>query len=187
MARLATPAVLALLVFLSLLAPSAAIQVAPNSPCASLCINDASLDVSDPNSSTTTNADIVCADADFGRTAAGKKWTACMGCLQNSTHVQGSESDQAWFFYNLRYNIDYCIFGYPNATDVIGSNPCQTSTACGPLEKALFDGIPTMGGLAEYAYCDVDGGALAGASFKGCFNCISAGGETNIVANCRSP
>ncbi|KAL1895197.1 hypothetical protein Sste5346_005342 [Sporothrix stenoceras] len=159
-----------------------AIQVAPNSPCASLCIDSAGLDTSDPNSSNTVNADMVCNDADFVSSTAGKKWTACMGCLQNSTFSQGAESDQAWFFYNLRYNVDYCIFGYPNASDV-GSSPCQTSTACGPLQGNMFDGIPSMGNQTEFDYCSANGTALTSTLFKGCTACVGGGGDQNIIAN----
>ncbi|CAK7224013.1 hypothetical protein SCUCBS95973_005376 [Sporothrix curviconia] len=166
------------------IATAQAIQVTPNSPCASLCIDNSSLDVSDPNSSTTTNADMSCDDSDFVSSAAGQKWTACMGCLQNSTFAQGVESDQAWFFYNLRYNVDYCVFGYPNSSDIIGSNPCQTSTACGPLQLALYDGIPSgSSNQTEYGYCSANGTTLTSSVFKGCIACVAGGGSQNIVAN----
>ncbi|CAK7211000.1 hypothetical protein SBRCBS47491_000969 [Sporothrix bragantina] len=172
----------AMFIFFMFIASTQAIQVTPNSPCASLCIDNSSLDVSDPNSSTTTNADIACDDTDFASSAAGQKWTKCMSCLQSSTFSQGVESDQAWFFYNLRYNVDYCVFGYPNATD-IGSNPCQTSTACGPLQDALFDGIPTIGNQTEYDYCSANGTTLTSSMFKGCIACVAGSGSQNIVAN----
>lgn len=162
--------------------PALAIQVTPNSPCAKLCIDDAALDVSDPASSTTVNADITCADADFNTTTAGTKWQSCLTCLQSSTFSQGAESDQAWFFYNVRYQVDLCIFGYPNASDLVGSNPCQTSTACLPLQGALFTGIPNANG-SEYDYCSADNGAMTGSSLKNCLNCISGSSDNNVVAN----
>ncbi|KJR83772.1 uncharacterized protein SPSK_00087 [Sporothrix schenckii 1099-18] len=181
--RLAT-AVVAAVLSLGLFSTAAlAIQVTPNSPCASLCIDSAGLDTSDPNSSNTVNADIVCNDADFASKSAGKKWTACMGCLQNSTFSQGAESDQAWFFYNLRYNVDYCIFGYPDAGDAVGSSPCQTSTACGPLQGSLYDGVPRMGNHTEFGYCTANGTTLSSSQFKGCTACVGGSGDQNIVAN----
>lgn len=178
--RLAT-AMFVVLFFIS--TSTQAIQVTPNSPCASLCIDSSGLDTSDPNSSNTVNADMVCNDVDFGSTTAGHKWTACMGCLQNSTFSQGTESDQAWFFYNLRYNVDYCVFGYPDAGAAVGSSPCQTSTACGPLQGSLFDGIPSMGNQSEFDYCSTNGTTLTSTLFKGCTDCIGGGGEQNIIAN----
>lgn len=74
-----------------------ALQVAPNSPCSSVCVDSSTLDLSDPNSSNTVASSIVCEDADFTSTSDGKKWKQCMTCLQSSTFVQGSESDQYWF------------------------------------------------------------------------------------------
>lgn len=165
---------------------SQGIQVTPNSPCASLCIDNSSLDVSDPNSSSTTNADMVCADSDYSSTTAGQKWTKCMSCLQNSTFSQGNESDQVWFFYNLRYNVDYCVFGYPNASNAVGSSPCQTSTACGPLQGALYDGIPNMSNRTEFAYCSANGTTLTSDLFKGCVACVNSSGTQDIVANCKT-
>lgn len=74
-----------------------ALQVAPNSPCSSVCVDSTTLDLSDPNSSNTGTSGIVCEDADFINTSDGKKWDQCMTCLQDSTFVQGGESDQYWF------------------------------------------------------------------------------------------
>ena len=74
-----------------------ALQVTPNSPCASICMDSTTLDPSDPNSSNTGNADITCQDKDYGSSASGIKWQNCMSCLQNSTFSQGSENDQMWF------------------------------------------------------------------------------------------
>lgn len=76
---------------------SAALQVTPNSPCASQCIDSAALDASDPNSFNTRNADITCHDSHYRSSSAGIKWLNCMSCLQNSTFSQGNENDQMWF------------------------------------------------------------------------------------------
>ncbi|KAJ9143726.1 LPXTG-domain-containing protein [Pleurostoma richardsiae] len=169
---------------LALLVPrlAFALQVTPNSPCASLCIDSDTLDTSDPNSSTTTGSDIVCEDADFDSSGTGTKWEQCMTCLQNSTFSQGSENDQMWFLYNLRYNFDYCIFGFPNATDV-GSSPCITETACGELEAALQDGNLDSTDLSQYGYCDADGSVMTGEFYDKCLACVSASGDTNYITN----
>ncbi len=62
-----------------------------------MCIDDSSLDVSDPNSSNTRNSDITCQDRGYLGSATGQKWQSCMTCLQTSTFSQGIESDQGWF------------------------------------------------------------------------------------------
>ncbi|KAI0422019.1 hypothetical protein F5X98DRAFT_370085 [Xylaria grammica] len=160
---------------------SIALQVTPNSPCASFCLDSEDGDVSDPSSSTTTNKDITCYDSDYTSSLAGRKFQRCISCLQDSTFSQGSESDQLWFLYNLRYTVDNCIFGFPNATD-IPSTPCSTSTACGSLESAL-----TQDNLRpshpDYAYCDVDGGAVTSSSVEKCMSCISASENQGFLVN----
>ena len=80
---------------------ASALQVTPNSPCASICQDRSDVDLSDPNSSNTRNSDIVCGDVDHGG-EKGSKWKDCMTCMQNSTFVQGSESDQMWFMCKSR-------------------------------------------------------------------------------------
>lgn len=74
-----------------------ALQVTPNSPCSSACLDSSTLDRSDPNSSNTESTDIVCEDLALNGTSTGSKWKQCMTCLQNSTFEQGPESDQYWF------------------------------------------------------------------------------------------
>lgn len=74
-----------------------ALQVTPNSPCSSVCLDSTTLDSSDPNSSNTDSSDIVCEDVALNTTSTGSKWKQCMTCLQTSTFEQGSESDQYWF------------------------------------------------------------------------------------------
>ncbi|KAK3308888.1 uncharacterized protein B0T15DRAFT_121747 [Chaetomium strumarium] len=161
---------------------SSALQVTPNSPCSSVCRDSLDLDTSDPNSSNTKNSDISCQDADYS-TAAGTKFKDCMTCLQSSTFSQGSESDTKWFLYNLRYTAAYCVFGYPNATDV-GSTPCSTSRACGNLQASVEHGIPSPGNTTAYSYCSAGGSAaLDSANFDMCIPCLSAMGTTEYLAN----
>ena len=88
----------AFLLAIILLAPEVlGLQVTPNSPCASTCMDDVSDNVSDPNSSNTVPSDIVCADADYTNVAAGRKYEACVNCLRNSTASSDGEDDQSWF------------------------------------------------------------------------------------------
>ncbi|KAL7625222.1 hypothetical protein AAE478_004437 [Parahypoxylon ruwenzoriense] len=159
----------------------ASLQVTPNSPCASFCVDSTALDFSDPNSSTTGNDDIICYDSEYSTTAAGQKFQGCMSCLQDSTFSQGSESDQLWFLYNLRYTFDYCVFGFPNATG-IASTPCSTSTACGELEATL-----TSGNLDpknhDYSYCAADGGAMSDEVVSKCISCVAASDGQDYLAN----
>ncbi|KAI1367476.1 hypothetical protein F5Y08DRAFT_67771 [Xylaria arbuscula] len=167
---------------LGLLIPySVALQVTPNSPCSSFCIDSEGDDVSDPNSSTTTNKDITCYDSKYTSTPAGQKFQRCISCLQDSTFSQGEESDQLWFLYNLRYTFDNCIFGFPHAVG-IPSTPCSTSTACGSLQNAL-----TQDGLSsdslDYSYCDVDGGVITSSELAKCTSCVGASEDQGFLVN----
>ncbi|KAI2606542.1 hypothetical protein GGR54DRAFT_437065 [Hypoxylon sp. NC1633] len=155
------------------------LQVTPNSPCASVCIDSDDLDFSDPNSSTTKNADITCLDSEYSTSPTGQKFQSCMSCLQDSTFSQGSENDQIWFLYNLRYTFDYCIFGFPNATGV-ASTPCSTSFACGELQGAFTDDkLKTH----DYSFCTADGGAMNDDTESKCLSCVAATEDQNFLAN----
>lgn len=167
---------------LGLLVPySIALQVTPNSPCATFCLDSEADDVSDPNSSTTTNEDTTCYDSEYTSTSAGRKFQRCMSCLQDSTFSQGTENDQAWFLYNLRYTFDNCVFGFPNATG-IPSSPCSTSTACGSLESALTEGDLSPSN-PDYSYCDVDGGVMTSSSVTTCMSCVGASADQGVLVN----
>ncbi|TDZ13135.1 hypothetical protein C8035_v000021 [Colletotrichum spinosum] len=159
-----------------------ALQVTPDSPCASFCLDSNDLDYSDPNSSNIGNKDVTCLDSQYQTAPAGRKFQQCMSCLQDSSFVQGSENDQSWFLYNARYSFDYCVFGYPNATGV-GSSPCMTSTACGGLEEALIDGELDPSKSEKYSYCDADGGSMLGPAYEKCLSCVRAGGDHYYLAN----
>ncbi|KAF7542618.1 hypothetical protein G7Z17_g11420 [Cylindrodendrum hubeiense] len=175
-----------LALFLSLvflLSPIAtALQVTPNSPCTSFCLASSGLDRSDPSASSTDPDEIVCSDDDYLSQTEGKKFQSCLTCLQDSDFSRGDENDQDWFLYNLRYSFDYCVFGYPNASDV-GSNPCVTSEACGPLEAALKKGITSPDDREQYDYCEADSGAMLGASYESCYSCVRADRTHTYLSN----
>ncbi|KAG8412842.1 hypothetical protein J3459_013754 [Metarhizium acridum] len=170
-----------ILLVLRLAAPVAALQVTPNSPCSPACIDAAGLDASDPDSSSTRAGDIVCADGQFDGDATGRRLKDCLGCLQGSTYTQGSEGDQAWFLYNLRYAVDYCVLGYPNATGT--PSPCATPESCGALADALKRDMTRPGAVPAFGYCDVDAGAAAGMYFESCRQCVRADGQHAYLSN----
>lgn len=67
----------------------AAFEVAPNSPCSSIC-NRPKADWSSAKASSTQTSDVMCSDTSFGgsnSTTAGRQWRGCMACLQNSNYV----------------------------------------------------------------------------------------------------
>ncbi|KAJ3496865.1 hypothetical protein NLG97_g2350 [Lecanicillium saksenae] len=170
-----------LLLMTSFSAMTTALQATPNSPCASLC-----LDSSESSNSTTPNisdAEIVCANREYA-SERGNKFKGCMNCLQNSTYSQGSQNDQAWFMYNLQYAFAHCVFGYPDGTG-IGSYPCMTSEACGPLKNTVTKTLANNTGTDPYAYCSYNGGSTFGDTFGKCLDCMGPDTDHGYVANCK--
>jgi hypothetical protein len=89
-----------------LLGVSTALQVSPSSPCSNVCIDDIIDNPTSTLNSNTNGADLSCDDVDYTNTDKGIKFKNCMTCLQTSNYASGSESDQNWFIYNLRYSVD---------------------------------------------------------------------------------
>ncbi|UNI18962.1 hypothetical protein JDV02_005191 [Purpureocillium takamizusanense] len=119
----------------------------------------------------------------------GARFRQCVACLEKSAFEQGGEADQPWFLYNMRYAIDFCIFGYPNGTGGAGSNPCLTSEACGRLARALETGIPVTDGSRAraatdaYSYCEAEKGVWKSRYLDSCVQCVKADGKHRYLAN----
>lgn len=166
-----------------LLTPKAlSLQVTPNSPCATLCMDDPSQNISDPNTSNTYPSDIVCADADYENTPVGRKFESCVNCLRNSTATGAGENDQSWFLYNIRYGLASCVFGFTNVSDA-QSTPCSTDTSCGPLQQALENGNLVPNNESTYSYCSADNNALLGSSLGSCISCLQDDSTETYLAN----
>ena len=93
-----------LILFLSIYLPHIvdAIEVTPNSDCASFCITDTRLDPSLTLSSSTQTGDVVCNDWELdgpNSTQKGRTFHDCLQCESNSTAVDkvSEENDVYWF------------------------------------------------------------------------------------------
>ncbi|KAL3425870.1 hypothetical protein PVAG01_02661 [Phlyctema vagabunda] len=132
-----------------LISPVAAIYGLAGSPCAAKCGNVLS---------TTTGEDIVCPDASYPSSGnpgsvAGVVFESCVSCQvqSNYTDLETGDTDLQRGLYNMRYAISWCLFGFPNNTEV-ADTPCITSRSCGPLEAAFeFDNLSTP--TAAFGYC----------------------------------
>lgn len=114
---------------------SSTLQVSPNSPCASFCLDSTDLDKSDPNSSNTNGTDIVCSDEDFERKDEGQKYQRCMSCLQDSSFEQSPENDQDWFLC-MTYNTPHPI----SSTNAVQTT-CVTLSTTASLDILM---LPTL-------------------------------------------
>jgi hypothetical protein len=180
-----------------------ALQVTPNSPCASICIDNPSADVSDPNTSNTYGSDIVCTDAEYANTAVGQKFEKCITCLQNSTANSTTESDQGWFLCksssrssspldiilidikdNVRYAFTTCLFNAVNASEPF-STPCSINTVCGSFNTVLETGLTTPSLQDQYGYCGAHNETFSSSGINSCENCLKENTDQKYLSNCR--
>ncbi|KAJ2906585.1 hypothetical protein MKZ38_000840 [Zalerion maritima] len=168
---------------LSIFSGSLALQVTPGSKCAELCLDNPKDDADDPSSSTTNTTDITCSDSDYSTTGVGTKYKDCLSCLMTSDSVDEStsETDVAWFLYNLRYSIDVCLYGFGDSDKV--SSPCDIDTTCLPLKEALLDGDLDPEKSTAYGYCDAEGASFEESSIKSCVSCLQAESDQKYLAN----
>ena len=76
-----------------------ALEVAPDSPCSPLCLdNPKGGNASDTFASTTQEGDLICLDSEYASTPRGRKFVQCLQCEGQSraTH-SNTESDLNWF------------------------------------------------------------------------------------------
>ncbi|OLN84911.1 hypothetical protein CCHL11_03927 [Colletotrichum chlorophyti] len=160
---------------------ASAIQVAKGSPCETLCGNV--LDA-------TTKDDIVCDEHSYS-SAAGSVYSQCISCQLSSGYSTADQTDTQWLLYNLRWAVSYCVFGYPNNTN-IGSSPCLTRQVhstmrnvdglqmitLNPLQRAIIynELAPNS---TEYDYCtDWDH-----TQTDRCASCLRAGVNNDYLTN----
>lgn len=81
-----------------------ALEVAADSKCAPLCVDQPTSNVSDIYSSGTAFGDLVCNDWELSgpnSTGIGKKWVDCLSCTSQSTKVDYEANDVYWFLCKL--------------------------------------------------------------------------------------
>ncbi|KAF7920004.1 uncharacterized protein EAE98_009238 [Botrytis deweyae] len=150
---------------------TSALKALPDSPCASKCGNVLG--------GTSGENDIVCQNTDY-TSLIGTTYSGCVGCQLTSTFVDPStnETDLEWGLYNLRYAMSWCLFGFPNNTDV-EDTPCITSLSCAPMKNAIEYGNLTTDAQTEYGYCS----DIATNQIAECQNCLEISRATYYLNN----
>ena len=202
-------AFLALCLFLS--TSVSPIEVAPNSPCSVQCVDSKNADPANPASSTTQTWNLHCQDWELSGASSssdGQKWESCLSCESQSGYYDPttSESDVMWFLcqwtlalphfctigaycliVNMRFTIDWCIFGYqnnsPNGTQAMSkcNNVCS-----GPgtgMQAALTTLLHTNTST-QYDYCD-EGGAAFTENVDDCIQCLTTVPSSTTLATCK--
>ncbi|KAI1171936.1 hypothetical protein F4777DRAFT_26573 [Nemania sp. FL0916] len=176
-----TPFVILLLSSISLLQYGNALQVTPGSTCAAFCLDNPESDPLSANSSSTKPGDITCTDDSYDNSPAGIKFKNCVDCLQKSNATSGTESDVSWFLYNIRYSLDVCLFGFPEASGGV-SSPCTINWACQPLKTALEAGnLDSTRNQLEY--CSADGNFTTTHHINDCIKCFASSPNQYHMAN----
>ncbi|KAI0392654.1 hypothetical protein F5Y17DRAFT_352276 [Xylariaceae sp. FL0594] len=152
-----------------LLAPflrvASAVLVANGSPCETNCGNVLT---------STAPDEVVCNDADYTGTPAGKVFRSCVTCEATSTYTTGQSpgpmADLDAMLYNIRYTTAQCL--YIEATTI-----CSTSRACGIIQNALlYNNLSSM--VSTYGYCD----KWTTFDLQKCTNCLEVSGQ-NVLRN----
>ncbi|KAI8633271.1 hypothetical protein F5Y19DRAFT_417295 [Xylariaceae sp. FL1651] len=169
-----------LLASTSLLPCGIALQVTPGSTCAALCLDNPESDPLNPNSSNTTPSDITCTDQSYDTSTTGIKYKNCLDCLQKSNATSDTENDISWFLYNIRYSVDVCLFGFPNASQGV-SSPCDINYACQPLKTALEAGNLDAT-RDQYEYCTANGN-FTNSHVDDCIKCFASSPNQGYLSN----
>ncbi|KAI6252551.1 hypothetical protein MCOR03_005420 [Pyricularia oryzae] len=160
-----------------------ALQVAPGSPCASVCQDRNDGDGNDAKGSTTSVKDIACEDPDFdSRTIRGMKFKECTQCLQSSRYTSGEETDLMWYLYNLRYAANVCLYNYPEAVQN-KSFACDIPSSCGGLKTALREGDLKAESITQLEYCSADNEKMKAWAIKSCTSCLWNAPESKYLSN----
>jgi hypothetical protein len=85
----------------------------------------------------------------------------------------------------MRATVDFCLWGFPNATSTI-SSPCDIDYACLPLKKALTYGNLNPSEETQWGYCSADNGSFLGVNLSPCIQCFQASKDEEYIANCKN-
>jgi hypothetical protein len=149
----------------------------------------------------TSGAEITCADQDYASSTYGAAFQACLTCELSSTYVdpQSNMSDLQAALYNVRFALSWCLFGYDNNTGV--TDPCLTTfvasapvviiyadpsgvyrLSCGPL-NVTFEADLTNPNADPYGYCtDFNQTTI---SEPKCVPCLAETGTSSYLSNCK--
>ncbi|KAI8286787.1 hypothetical protein K4K60_013165 [Colletotrichum sp. SAR11_57] len=165
----------------SLIATVTSLEVTPGSDCAALCLGGPNGTTVDTSSSGTNSSDIVCENSEYHTTGTGIKFKNCISCLEESQATKGAENDAAWFLYNVRYAVDVCLYGFPEAISTVNS-PCLISSACSPLKTALTSALTNPDPADPYEYCTADGNKFT-SSYWPCAKCLQSSDSQSYLSN----
>ncbi|MCJ1470960.1 hypothetical protein MMC07_009608 [Pseudocyphellaria aurata] len=164
-----------------------AIEVTPSSGCSALCDDSATSDPGSGASSNTGSDDVVCDDDEFSSTVVGRKFKECLICELNSnaTNSIPYENDVYWLMFNMKFNVNWCVFGYPNSPQITKANS-QCGDVCSgsgnSARAALVDRLVHNEVEHLYQYCQSGDGAFP-KIVNDCMKCLNEVPKAKTVSN----
>ena len=166
---------------------SVGLEVAPDSPCASKCIDAPNGDSSSQSASQTYSYNLGCHDWEYvgdNSTQVGHKFRDCNNCLKGSKYVdsKSKETDVQWFTLNNRATADWCLFGRFGAErdgNTTSSIQQQCRNDCNPIYNATDYRI--RDDVANYTFCDTGGNFTADADK--CLGCLRRQSGLTVLGN----
>lgn len=86
---------------------------------------------------------------------------------------------------NMKYAIDWCVFAWPDNTDITPANTNCAQVCAGPensVKISLTDRLSANNRTLQYEYCDTPN---INNSFDACADCLNAAPNAKALANCK--
>ncbi|KAF2631835.1 hypothetical protein BU25DRAFT_445889 [Macroventuria anomochaeta] len=175
---------------------SSALEVTPDSPCASKCIDRNDGNPSWRNQSLTFNDMLPCYNWEYSgnnSTAAALKFASCQECQMKSgwrhTFVDNgteyTEQDTTWFLFNNKGVVDWCLFGrFENEENknISSSSIYQRcSDSCSKIRSSIDYNIKKDPG--GFDFCEHNTNANFTSDAESCATCLYANEDLTILGN----
>ncbi|KAJ8118840.1 hypothetical protein OPT61_g241 [Boeremia exigua] len=175
---------------------ASALEVSPDSPCASKCIDRNDGNPSWRNQSLTFNDMLPCYNWEYSgenSTAAALKFRTCQECQMNSgwrvqfmdDGTQYTEQDSTWFLFNNKGVVDWCIFGRfeneENKNISSSSISQRCSDSCSKIRSSIDYNIKSDPG--GFDFCEHNTNANFTSDAESCATCLYENDDLTILGN----
>ncbi|MCJ1367335.1 hypothetical protein MMC16_006467 [Acarospora aff. strigata] len=143
-------------------------------------------DPSNTKSSSTQTHDLICEDWQYSganATGAGRKWKECIECESSSSRfdLPSGENDVYWFLFNIKFTVDWCIFGYPSNPDTTAAST-TCGDACNNLKPMTTYQLLQTDMSLQYSYCRYGNGSFL-ADVANCTKCLANVPGAQVLSN----
>ncbi|KAJ4991456.1 lpxtg-domain-containing protein [Stagonosporopsis vannaccii] len=173
-----------------------ALEVAPDSPCSSKCIDRNDGNPSWRNQSLTFNDMLPCYNWEYletNSTAAALKFRTCQECLMTSGYrttftdgdIQYTEQDSTWFLFNNKGVVDFCVFGRfaeeKNSNISSSSIYQRCNEGCSKIRSSIDYNIKSDPG--GFDFCEHNTSANFTVDAESCATCLYQYDDLTILGN----